>query len=430
MLHAGFSFSTATEAVLRPPFLLTFALGRTPSRARDPATGIGTDVATLICGGQASPSPAGSLDDQVRADRIQLLYWQSFPAVFVSVAAATLLALLLWPAADRQAVLAWMGALVATSIARVALFAVYRSRAPQGPRLLAWERPYIVTLMASTLTWGLGSAWIMPKDSLLHQALTMVILVGMAGGALSVYSAIRWVAIATIAIMLLPATVAVMGSQRVPGLYLGMAILLFCLSALRATRVLSQAMQQNFEMTYALRQAKEDAERMASTDLLSGLTSRRAFLEEAKAPVHYCRRNALPVSVIVLDLDHFKQINDTRGHEAGDTAIHHAGQLIASSLRRSDLCCRWGGEEFVILLPGTALEEAAGVAEKLRCAIVAFPVPMPEADIPITASFGVASGPEELDRLINRADAALYRAKREGRNRVVVDAAAAPGTTA
>ncbi|NJD88648.1 MAG: GGDEF domain-containing protein [Betaproteobacteria bacterium] len=376
-------------------------------------------MAALIHNAQQATTAQHGTRERVRADRLQLLYWQSFPAVFMSVAVATLLALLVWPAADHHAVAIWMAFIVATSLARLALFAAYRLKAPEGMGLLAWERPYFVTLMASTLAWGLGSAWIMPKDSFLHEAITLVILVGMAGGALSVYSAIRWLAIATIAVVLLPATLWMMTHAGRPGLYLGLAVALFCLSALRATRVLSQAMQRNFEMTYELRQAKEEAERLASTDVLSGLPTRRAFLDEAKAPVHYCRRNILPVSVIVLDLDHFKQINDTHGHVGGDIAIHHAGQLIRSSLRRSDLCCRWGGEEFVILLPDTPLEEAAGVAEKLRRAIAAFPVPLPEADIAITASFGVAEGPEPLDRLIDRADAALYRAKREGRNRVV-----------
>jgi diguanylate cyclase (GGDEF)-like protein len=384
------------------------------------------DVATIARRAKEIPSEGGDVADLVRADRLQLLYRQSFPAVFVSVAAATLLALLLWPAADREAVGLWMVILIGTSLARVALFAAYQVKSPSGLAILAWERPYLVTLMASTLTWGLGSAWIMPKDSFLHQAITLVILVGMAGGALSVYSAIRWLAIVTISVILLPATLWVIALEGNPGLVLGLAILLFCVSALRATKVLSQAMQRNFELTYELRQAKEDAERMASTDSLTGLTNRRAFLELATAPVHYCQRNALAVSAIVLDLDHFKQINDTRGHAAGDEAIAHAGRLIQSSLRRSDLCCRWGGEEFVMLLPDTSLAEAALVAEKLREAVAASPVAVPDGGLALTASLGVAEGNESLEALIHRADLALYRAKREGRNRVACDEPAPP----
>ena len=384
----------------------------------------------IIRGGQAEIAAQSSTRNQVRSDRLQLLYWQSFPAVFISLAVATLLSLLLWPAADQHDLVIWMATLAAATLARLALFVAYRMKAPAGLHLLEWERPYFVTLMASTLTWGVGSLWIMPKDSLLHQAMTLVILVGMAGGALSVYSSIRWLALATIAVLLLPSTIWVMAYDGRPGLFLGLAIMLFCLSALRATRVLSNAMQQNFEMTYALREAKENAERMASTDLLTGLINRRAFLERADAPFQYCRRNGLAVTTIVVDLDHFKQINDTRGHAVGDLAIQHAARLIQANLRKSDLCCRWGGEEFVILLPDTSLEEASGVAEKLRSAIASSPVPVPGGDLPIAASLGVAEGQGDVEALVNRADLAMYRAKREGRNRVARDDACETGLEA
>ena len=363
--------------------------------------------------------------ERIRADRIQLLYWQSFPAVFVSIAVSALLAMLLWPAVDHFVVLTWWTVLFATSLARIALFLLYRMKAPAGAGLLAWERPYFVTLMVSTAVWGLGTVLIMPGDSLLHQTMTVFILVGMAGGALTVYSAIRWLAIVTVGVILIPAMGWMLLTGERPAILLSLGLVIFCLSALRATKVLSNAMQQNFEMTHALREAKESAERLASTDHLTGLTSRGAFVERADAPFQYCRRNGLPVSVAVLDLDHFKQVNDTRGHAVGDMALKHAARLIQSSLRKSDLCCRWGGEEFVILLPDTALEDAAGVAEKLRLAIVANPVTLEGGSLPMTASFGVAEGDRSLEALIDRADSALYRAKNEGRNRVAVDEAAA-----
>ncbi|MDH5265095.1 MAG: GGDEF domain-containing protein [Betaproteobacteria bacterium] len=357
----------------------------------------------------------------VRADRIQLLYLQSLPAVAVSLAAATLLAALLWPAADHGAVLSWLAVLVTTSIVRISLFIFYRRKAPTGKQLLAWERPYSMTLLLSALTWGVGCVWIMPKDSLPAQAMALTILIGMAGGALSVYSALRWLTIATIAAILMPVTIWLFASGDRTAILLAVGILLFCTSALRATKVLSNTLQRNFEMTHELREAKEVAERLASTDVLTGLTNRRAFLDRADAPFHYCRRNGLAASAIMLDLDHFKHINDTRGHAVGDMALQHAGQLIQSTVRKSDLCCRWGGEEFVIFLPDTSLDEAESVAEKLRIAMAMTAVPVPSGDVPITASCGVAEGHRDLESLIDRADAALYRAKHEGRNRVSRD---------
>ncbi len=374
-----------------------------------------------IMGAPLSTDAEGTAANQVRSDRVALLYRQSFPAVFISLVVATILGVLLLPAADPVAVGIWMAVLVATTLARVALFIAYRTKAPEGLALLDWERPYFVSLLASTLAWGLGSLWIVPRDSLVHQTMALVILVGMAGGALSVYSAIRWLAMVTIVIVLLPTTLWVATHGGWPGTLLAMAVILFCLSALRATTVLSHALQQNFEMTHALRRAKEDAERIASIDSLTGLTNRRAFLERAEAPFQFCRRNGLPISAIILDLDHFKQVNDTRGHAAGDVALRHVGKHIESSLRISDMSCRWGGEEFVTLLPGSSLEEAAWVAEKLRSTIAAMPVPASGGNFSITASLGVAEGQATLDALVHRADLALYRAKRRGRNCVASD---------
>lgn len=373
------------------------------------------------------PPATGVTESQLRADRIQLLYLSSFPAVYMSLAAGSLLAILLWPATAHATILLWLMALGAASAARVGLFLAYRLKSPAGDDLLAWERPYVVTLMTSSLVWGLGGVWIMPKHSLMHQAMTLFVLIGMAGGALAAYSAIRWLVIATIATVLLPATLWLLATGARPAVVMGIGALLFFASTLRATRVLSAALQQNFEMTRALREAKESAERIASTDALTGLANRRSFLERAEAPFQFCARHRLPMAAIVLDLDHFKQINDTRGHAAGDAAIRHAAEVIRTSLRRSDMCCRWGGEEFVIALPGASLEEAAGIAEKLRARMAGETVP--GADLSFTASLGVAEGHATLEELVHRADLALYRAKREGRNRVARDdteAAAAP----
>jgi diguanylate cyclase (GGDEF)-like protein len=369
----------------------------------------------------AVPKELVTPDVEVRADRVQLLYLQSVPAAAISLAAAALLSAMMWPAADHRAIIVWLSALVASSIGRIALFVGYRRRKPQGLQVIPWERPYVASLLVSAFIWGAGSAWVMPADSFLHQTITLVILVGMAGGALSVYSALRWLAIATIALILLPATLTVVLTGERTAVLLGLGITLFFASALRATQVLSNTLQQNFEMAHALLKAKEEAERLASTDSLTGLTNRRSFLDRAQSPFHYCRRNGLSVSAIVLDLDHFKHVNDSRGHSVGDLALQHVARLIQSSLRKSDLSCRWGGEEFVILLPDTPLEDAKGVAEKLRSTFESTPVPVRSGDQPITASFGVAGGHRDLEWLIDRADAAMYRAKREGRNRVVLD---------
>jgi diguanylate cyclase (GGDEF)-like protein len=155
----------------------------------------------------------------------------------------------------------------------------------------------------------------------------------------------------------------------------------------------------------------------AASDALTGLPNRRAADETLKRMVAHAGRTLSPLAAVLLDLDHFKQINDIHGHEQGDEALAAVGQVLTSTIRDSDFAARFGGEEFLLLLPDTSREQAAVVAEKVRRAIG-------EVQLSIgamTASFGVAAYPEDgldAEQLLRRADGALYAAKEHGRDRV------------
>jgi diguanylate cyclase (GGDEF)-like protein len=186
----------------------------------------------------------------------------------------------------------------------------------------------------------------------------------------------------------------------------------------------------------ALRGARAELERLAVTDALTGLFNRRAFFERLGAELRRSARYERPLTLLMLDLDHFKRVNDTHGHPAGDRVLTQSAAAVASSLRASDIVARYGGEELVVLLPETTCAEAEVVAEKLRGAIAdqLFAIADGEA-LHITVSVGVAAlerpgpldqlTPAEAEReLVRLADDALYAAKRGGRNRV---ATASPG---
>jgi diguanylate cyclase (GGDEF)-like protein len=149
------------------------------------------------------------------------------------------------------------------------------------------------------------------------------------------------------------------------------------------------------------------------TDALTSLPNRRGFLEMSEQELKRCARNGEACSVVMIDLDHFKEINDLHGHAAGDALLQSAASLLRSMLRDADLVARWGGEEFILLLPDTKRDGAVAVSEKIRAAF--------ERGEKVTASFGVAEHGSNMSReaTIAAADEALYRAKREGRNRVV-----------
>ncbi|MGE7369804.1 sensor domain-containing diguanylate cyclase [Neorhizobium sp. NPDC001467] len=158
----------------------------------------------------------------------------------------------------------------------------------------------------------------------------------------------------------------------------------------------------------------------AATDSLTGALTRRAFKQEADHMVLLAARHAHDLSCIVLDIDHFKSINDTHGHAAGDAVLKAVSATCRATLRATDLFGRFGGEEFVVVLPFVDKDGALATAERLRRSIAALTVNIGDVTISVTASFGVAtrsSAGRDIETLLAQADAAMYRAKQEGRNR-------------
>jgi diguanylate cyclase (GGDEF)-like protein len=171
----------------------------------------------------------------------------------------------------------------------------------------------------------------------------------------------------------------------------------------------------------------EESHRLATIDPLTGLMNRRAFGPAFTREIVRVERTQAPLSVLVLDIDHFKSINDGHGHAMGDVVLSHVGRALAATARKVDLCARWGGEEFIVVLPDATSEGAAIAAERIRRALHALGLRHEGRTlVPVTASIGVAQwrAGDTVETLVERADAAMYAAKREGRDRVVVACAA------
>jgi diguanylate cyclase (GGDEF)-like protein len=170
-----------------------------------------------------------------------------------------------------------------------------------------------------------------------------------------------------------------------------------------------------------LTRAKEALYHQATHDGLSGLWNRATILERLGQELNRSRRNGALISVVIADVDYFKRVNDAYGHLAGDEVLRQISDLIAHSIRSHDLAGRYGGEEFIMVLPGCDKENARLVCERLREELNNNPIKTPEGVFRITMSFGVATGSAtelDLDALVRAADRALYRAKKRGRNRV------------
>ncbi len=185
----------------------------------------------------------------------------------------------------------------------------------------------------------------------------------------------------------------------------------------RPLTVLGAVVAGSLEITWQF----AEVDRRARTDALTGLWNRMHFGEQLTRTLAEADRYNHPVSLVLMDIDHFKKVNDTWGHEAGDSVLKQVARVLQDGVRTVDICVRYGGEEIAMLLAQTDSARAVEVAERLRARIAATPVKHGSVEIGVTASFGVATYPETVrvrDQLFPSADKALYIAKHDGRNRV------------
>jgi diguanylate cyclase (GGDEF)-like protein len=199
-------------------------------------------------------------------------------------------------------------------------------------------------------------------------------------------------------------------------------------------RRVSQLMRQKRQLEDAVQGRTQDLERektelvrtreqmrhFAEHDGLTGLWNHRIIIDRLRGEVERSKRDGTPLAIILVDLDYFKRVNDAMGHIAGDMTLREAGAILQRSVRSYDWVGRYGGEEFLLVLPGSDLESARSRAEHLRETLQAAQLGEGDKTFSVTASFGVAAGfPTNFDEMIQVADAALYRAKNNGRNCVV-----------
>lgn len=330
-----------------------------------------------------------------------------------------------WLCWERQATAAlpgWLAMVASGWVLCVAITQTVHRRGADPARHARWV---VLAAVVDGLCWGSMAPWLMGHDVILNAAIAAV-LCGVAAVNAPVYiariqlffcqGAAMWLLILAAA---LRQPMPPMANVAALGLALLLALLCFYLYGVGRQVVEGIRLQlANATLASQLRTALAAMERQAATDALTGLPNRR-FLDEALvAQLAMAEREARPCTVLMLDLDHFKAINDTHGHAMGDAVLRAFAQRLQGQLRRSDLCARYGGEEFVVVLCGTPSEPALEVANRLRRAVGATPL---VAGVTATVSVGATSHRPGDDpaAMLARADAALYDAKRAGRDRVV-----------
>lgn len=190
----------------------------------------------------------------------------------------------------------------------------------------------------------------------------------------------------------------------------------------RVEHALREANQQLEVQLQRIQELHEQMREQAIRDHLTGVHNRRHFVDVAEHELERARRQGAMLSLVMMDIDHFKSVNDAYGHPTGDMALKAVGALLSTTTRVQDLACRLGGEEFAVLLMGMGHEGAVERAERWRATLAATPIPADGTTLRLTASFGVATFPNQagnLVELMKLADTRMYRAKSAGRDRVV-----------
>ncbi len=357
----------------------------------------------------------------VHVERIKLLYAQSFAPIILSVISGAVLVATLWLSIDTAHLVWWLATIASLASIRFIVVLQFKRTNPQHGDVLKWERAYVISLLILYLCWSAGLIWFMPKDNLINVFILCIFSISLTIVAFNWYSSLHYLQIACISIALLPMIAALFtlnGYQTsniaIGGIFLYIAFIFSSFGA-------EKNMKHNLESAYHLLEAKIHSENMTKIDTLTGLYNRHAFFNEASLLFEACKQNNEPVSLLIMNIDQFKKINDDLGHAIGDEVLAKIAGLIKKNVRKVDYLCRYDGQEFVILIPNTTSTRALETANQLKKEIgTSSALNLGETPYPITASFGVADIGKTLTALLSHATEAMHEAKNAGRNQAKI----------
>ena len=365
-----------------------------------------------------------ALAQHIRTERVRFVYLQSPLAILFAPLSAAVLSVTLWNTISHTVLVVFVSVSAAIALFRTVLRSRFPDPPPQGDALDRWEWAFIVSITIVDLWWGVGALMLIEPGITAGNAIVFCFVMMMAGGQVSSYSAHPLIVV--LGMLALTAPITVVFALRWDTFHLALAFVsvMFNAAAFRSINTLGYFFSRTYRLAYELEQARDRAEHVARCDMLTGINNRRAFYELGEAARAQHAATGEPLSLLVIDIDHFKSINDRFGHAAGDVAICAAARMLEDASRGDDIPGRLGGEEFGLLLRDASTEEGRAIGQALVERAAAKRTRYEDIEIPFTMSAGLATMKpgETLDAFVARTDAALYEAKRGGRNRVVVAA--------
>ncbi|MCW8973677.1 MAG: GGDEF domain-containing protein [Gammaproteobacteria bacterium] len=348
--------------------------------------------------------------EKLRLERVRVLYSNARFSIAGLFASALFFSLFLWHNVSESVWLAWLIAIVLINLLRLLLIETFHKRLRLqeiGPHnVVAWERRFSVGILFSSLSWGIVSLFPFQQDLLPSLLYTALILIAMSSASIFTLITSLPMGLTFLSATMLPLITRCILVAETPCYILALACLTYYIIFTQMACRLHYAIIDNINLKF-------ENEELSLKDALTGLWNRRQlylFVEQLQSRGE---RSGESFSVILMDLDRFKDYNDTRGHNAGDELLVKVAEIIVRESRDEDLAVRYGGEEFMVVLPRADLQQASRVAERIRKGV--------EQQTGISVSAGIAGFEhgEGFGRLTARADKALYQAKSQGRNQVV-----------
>lgn len=352
--------------------------------------------------------------ERLKAEQVSVVFRQAASKQVLSPLAGVILIAVIWPVGDPVRLTVWLAAMLGMGVVRQIVASRY-IRAPEPRDTRKWEIRFMATVSLAAAAWGFGGFVNLVDLPVAYQALIYLFMIGMAGGTTAIYAAHPPSVAFTIMVIMGPTTLYFISTWE--PYYLSMAAggILYHFAAVRGIQLTNAAFHNSFRLAHRL-------EQIARFDSLSGLVNRLAFTEDGERIVANVRRSGRSCVLLMIDLDHFKSINDKVGHAGGDSVIRQFGALVSATVREGEIAGRLGGEEFAVMLPDANIHHGEALARRILQRIRSNPVQMGDETIAYTASIGVAvcDGHCTLDQLMARADDALYVAKHAGRDRFVL----------
>lgn len=360
----------------------------------------------------------------IDGERLRLVYANLPVVLMMSVGCACVLAVLLRETVSRTVLVSWLGAGMLISWLRYLDYRWFKQLPDEVPDPRGWSRRAMLGAAVSGLWWGSAAAVLFPVGDFAHQIFINFLLAGISAGAMTSYAAMRRCYFLFVLPAILPMAVrmALQGTEIndwltiLTLLYLGVVLR----SAVQTDRMIGNVLKvraENVELTQALRH-------QATHDALVELPNYREFNTRLASVAESSAKLREPYALLFIDLDRFKEINDTGGHAAGDETLRRVGSLLKQHLRAKDTAARMGGDEFAVLIPGCPPHRAEKVAEKILADIEKFTLPWEDGKcFRVGASIGVAyseGGKHDAAAVLRAADSACYAAKTGGRGRIEI----------